>query len=223
MTIIPPEYLNQIVTGDARELAQRIPDESVDLIFTDPIYDRIDDYRWLAETAKRVLKPNAALLCWSNGKWHHTNARWMEDAGLVYRWDFASIHHGGSSPMNGKIISKTNRLMWFDVDGSSEMIGYVPDGHLSKPWGFDHQEHKWTKNPRLTAIAIRGMCVDIGIVFDPFTGGGTVPAVCKMLGRNFIAFEIDPDTAEKDRERVRNTQPPLFVMPPSQDEMEFGS
>lgn len=45
MIDIPPEYLNQIVTGDARELAKRIPDESVDLIFTDPIYDCIDDYR----------------------------------------------------------------------------------------------------------------------------------------------------------------------------------
>lgn len=41
---------NGIYTGDARELAKAIPDESVDLIFTDPVYDRIEDYRWLAET-----------------------------------------------------------------------------------------------------------------------------------------------------------------------------
>jgi hypothetical protein len=40
---------NGIYCGDARELAKAIPDESVDLIFTDPIYDRIDDYRWLRE------------------------------------------------------------------------------------------------------------------------------------------------------------------------------
>jgi hypothetical protein len=30
-----------------------------------------------------------------------------------------------------------------------------------------------------------------------------------MLQRNYIAFEIDPDTAEMARERVLNTQPPL--------------
>lgn len=56
--------LNQIYTGDARELAKAIPDESVDLIFTDPVYDRIDDYQWLAETAARLLKPNSACLVW---------------------------------------------------------------------------------------------------------------------------------------------------------------
>ena len=59
---IPEEYRNKIVTGDARVLAERIPDESIDLIFTDPVYDRIDDYRWLAETAARVLRNNGSLL-----------------------------------------------------------------------------------------------------------------------------------------------------------------
>ena len=46
--MIGPYELDRIITGDARELAKAIPDESVDLIFTDPVYDRIDDYRWLA-------------------------------------------------------------------------------------------------------------------------------------------------------------------------------
>jgi DNA modification methylase len=36
-----------------------------------------------------------------------------------------------------------------------------------------------------------------------------VPAVCKMLGRTFLASEIDPATAERARERLANTQPPL--------------
>jgi len=59
---MPMEYRNQIVTGDARVLAERIPDESIDLIFTDPVYQNIDDYRWLAETAARVLKLDRACL-----------------------------------------------------------------------------------------------------------------------------------------------------------------
>ena len=60
------------------------------------------------------------------------------------------------------------------------------------------------------------------MIFDPFTGGGTVPAVCKMLGRNYLAFEIDPTTADNARLRVQNTQPPLFVLQPEQAEMSFG-
>lgn len=58
-----------IYTGDARELAREIPDESVDLIFTDPVYDRIDDYKWLAETAARVLNATGHLLAWQGQPW----------------------------------------------------------------------------------------------------------------------------------------------------------
>ena len=33
-----------IYTGDARELCEEIPSESIDLIFTDPVYQNMDDY-----------------------------------------------------------------------------------------------------------------------------------------------------------------------------------
>jgi len=38
-----------------------------------------------------------------------------------------------------------------------------------------------------------------------------VPAMCKQLGRRWLAFEIDTDVAESARERIRHTQMPLFV------------
>ena len=40
-----------------------------------------------------------------------------------------------------------------------------------------------------------------------------------MLGRHYVAFEIDPNVAERARERVANTQMPLFVPEPEQMEM----
>jgi adenine-specific DNA methylase len=204
---------NGIYTGDARELAQAIPDESVDLIFTDPVYDRHLDYVWLADLCVRLLSPGGALLVWSNGRWHKTNNDWLTYNGMRYRYEFASVHHAGGSPMNGRIISKTNRLMWFDLGGESALVDYVPDGHLSKPWKGP-KEYKWTKNPRLSLLALRAF--EAVTILDPFTGGGTVPAVCKMLGRRYLAFEIDPDIAELARERVRNTQPPLPLEMPEQ-------
>jgi len=42
-----------------------------------------------------------------------------------------------------------------------------------------------------------------------------------MLNRQYLAFEINPDTAERARERVRNTQPPLFVMQAKQAKLEL--
>lgn len=222
MTHLGSYPLDSIITGDARELAKAIPDESVDLIFTDPVYDRIDDYRWLAETAVRVLKPGGACLAWSNGKWHRTNANWLEAGGLVYRWDFACIAFGGAAPMNGKIIAKTNRVIWMDTSGASEMVGYLPDGYASVT---DHTllgNWSWSKSPKFTMSVLQAFAS--AIVFDPFCGQGTVPAVCKMMGnRRWISFEIDPDTAERARQRVAMTQPPLAFPEPEQIEMELAT
>ena len=78
--------------------------------------------------------------------------------------------------------------------------------------------HKWTKHQGLIGHHI-GVFSGSGIVLDPFTGGGTVPAVCKMLGRKYLAFEIDSTTCDLARERVRMTQPPLFVPEPVQEAM----
>lgn len=218
MTTLGPYELNTIVPGDARELAKAIPDESVDLIFTDPIYDRIDDYRWLAETAARVLRPDGALLCWSNGKWHKQNTDWLEAGGMVYRWTFAVVTMDRSAPLNGRIIAKANRVVWMDISASSKLKDYIPDGYATYS-GASHSpipvnRHKWHKSPRWTVFAIRAFP---GLVFDCFAGSGTVPAVCKMLQRDYLAFEIDPATAEMARERVANTQPPLPIVMPVQE------
>ena len=74
---IPSELLNTITLGDSLELLQRLPDQSVDLILTDPPYFRIvanewdrqwaslDEFRaWvatLAEQFRRILKPHGSL------------------------------------------------------------------------------------------------------------------------------------------------------------------
>ena len=40
------------------------------------------------------------------------------------------------------------------------------------------------------------------LVVDPFCGGGTIPAACKVLGRGWLATEIDRNTALVARKRL---------------------
>jgi DNA modification methylase len=210
---MPEAYQNAIVTGDARELAARIPDESVDLVFTDPVYDRIEDYCWLGRLSRRVLRPGGAVLVWSNGRWHRDNAQWLEMAGLRYRWEFAYVITGGAAPMNGRIIAKTNRLLWLDRAGDSRMVDYLADGYAGVTWSRPGtHNHRWTKSPKFTAQALAAFSQPWDVVLDPFCGGGTVQHVCKLHGREFVGFEIDPETAEIARERVRLTPEPLLVL-----------
>ena len=212
---------NGIYTGDARELAKAIPDESVDLIFTDPVYQNIDDYRWLAKTAARVLRADRACLCFCGIGYLPEAMNALKAGGLSYRWQL--------------ILYYSNRVNRLHVDA-----GY--SGYTTCLW-FQKGEMKRRKGRDLLPCAVfqnltstNGRSNHIWgkpqsfyefwlplfpntIVLDPFTGGGTVPAVCKMLGRRYLAFEIDPDVAETARQRVRQTQPPLFTLQPEQAEL----
>jgi DNA modification methylase len=204
---MPMEYRNQIVTGDARELAKAIPDESIDLVFTDPIYSNIDDYRWLAETAARVLKPDRACLAWYSKPNHSEVKRALESAGLKYVYDLDYV-----------VVAKSYRLVHFHLFCWTTHCMWLNKGHFAPdPWVPDtvistngtNGSHKWNKNPEALMTWLEGFTAIDSVVWDPFLGGGTTIAVCKMLGRNFIASEIDPATAEQARERVAKTQPPL--------------
>jgi len=208
---MPDEYKNAIVTGDARELAKRIPDESIDLIFTDPVYQNIDDYRWLAETAARVLKPDRACLVFC-GTGELAEVMEAVREYLVYRWQIPLYRANQQNYMWAPCgRSKYSPLLWFDVTGDSRPISQVCD---IRKVTFPDQALKdfgWSKPPSFILHYLNAFSSIGSTILDLFCGGGTVSAVCKTLGRNYVAFEIDPATADLARERVANTQPPLFV------------
>ena len=218
--LLGPNDENQgIYTGDARDLAQAIPDESVNLIFTDPVYDRIDDYRWLAETAARVLKPDSACLAWcENGTDYLFIAEMTE-----YLHYVLSLHVFMSGVTVGRhyrgMFIKTSPCLWMEK-GHRNPSRRIWDVSIGVSNSRKHGKHHiWGKDPNTIARWITAFSKDGSLILDPFTGGATVPAVCKMLGRRWLAFEIDPPTAELARKRVRETQPPLFVPQPEQLDM----
>lgn len=209
---------NGIYTGDARVLAQAIPDESVDLVFTDPVYDRIDDYRWLAETAARVLREDRACLSWAATPWLPDILGAMIPP-LEWAWMMNWQRTGPCYP--GKPgICVLCECLWLQK-GASRTYKKIADwAHWASGQGAKNNKHRWSKPEGLIFKWTQAFSLVDFVILDPFTGGGTVPAVCKMLGRQYLAFEIDPATADLARERVRNTQPPLFVPEPEQLAME---
>ncbi len=200
----PPDYRDAIVTGDARLLAERIPDESVDLVFTDPVYDRIDDYRWLAETARRVLRPGRACLVFCGIGYLPETLVALISGGLRYRWYVPHLTLGTSGYCDTG-PSRQMAMLWFE-NGRTRPRQPLYDVVFTnglQDW------HKWRKNVAGIARWTHAFTEPGDTVLDPFCGGGTVPAVCKMLGRHYIAFEIDPEVAQHARRRVAETMEPL--------------
>jgi len=213
---------NGIYTGDARELARWIPDESIDLIFTDPVYDQIEDYRWLAEMAAVALQPDRSCLSWIATPLLSQILRVMEPP-LRYAWMMNLQKYGPCYPGKPGICIIT-QCLWMEK-GNSKTYSKIADWFGGKNTGKlpeMRNQHHWSKPQNVYAKWLTAFAKDEFIIFDPFTGGGTVPAVCKMLGRRYLAFEINPETADLARERVRNTQPPLFVLGHEQLDLELS-
>jgi len=210
-----------IYIGDAKILVKEIPDESIDLILTDPVYQNTDDYRWLAETVVRVLKDNRPCLAFCGIPFLPQTLVAMQNGGLAYRWQIIwyrnnEIRQRGAPP--GK--NMYTPCLLFDK-GKSKRRSFAFDIHsipvisaVDEPARF-----KWLKPRCLIRLLLSNYSRVSDIVLDPFTGSSTVPAVCKMLGRQYLAFEIIPEVAEQGRRRVGATQPVIF--PPRSEQLRI--
>jgi hypothetical protein len=199
---------NGIYWGDAKKHAQYIPDESIDLIFTDPVYWQIDDYRWLAELGARVLKPGGMVIAQIGRSYRFEAEAAMRQSSLRPLPLLAEVYPGASYPLHGyKVFCGWKPYLWFSK--GTRKGGYIFDRVYGN--GSNKKQHKWGDSNKAMLDWIGRLTDEAGVILDPFTGGGTVPAVCKQLGRRYLAFEIDADTVKIARKRVSQTQPPLFV------------
>jgi hypothetical protein len=213
---------NGIYTGDARDLAKGIPDESVDLIFCDPPYglDSLWCYEWVASEARRILRPEGWLLAMCGSMYlnqvMHLLSKWMH-----YFWEF-HVALGGRGAVwfrRGNnaipIVVKSKPLLAFCQKDQWPLPRTSVLGTFGGT-GEDKRYHIWGQDETSARYYIDCFTEQDDIVCDPFCGGGTTPAMARVLGRRYLCFEIDPVVARRARDRVRLTQPPLFVPEPEQ-------
>ena len=112
--VIKNGFACKLFQGDFREESNKIPDCSVDLVFTDPLYYTKDIllYKDLAIIAYRVLKDGGSLVANANHCLIPEITKFMEDAGLNRQWTLAisfqvpfRISTLGKYPLNGNPYS----------------------------------------------------------------------------------------------------------------------
>lgn len=200
---------NGIYTGDARELVKAIPDESIDLIFTDPPYLKkyLYLYKWLGEQ-KRIVKPSGFMMSYCGGYWKPNIMKQFE-IGFDYFWDYTLGMPGDNSLIwPRRTIARAKSILCYRPRGGKGMPRYnVLDLWIGS--AQDKRFHSWQQEESAARYYIESFTSTDDIVFDPFAGSGTTLAMASITGRRYLAFEIDPDVAGIARNRVLNTQPIL--------------
>lgn len=189
--------------GDFREVAKDIPDASVDLIFTDPPYDRktLPLYGDLAKIAAQKLVAGGSMICYL-GQFQIDKVCELVTPHLNLFWTLAVVHTGQHARMTMLgIVVKWKPMLWF-VKGTNrnDHLTFVDDLIVSAQ---EKSHHDWQQSVIEASYYIEKLTPAGGLVFDPFCGGGTTPAACKKLGRKFITCDVDRDALALAKERCQ--------------------
>lgn len=211
--------------GDSVEWLAELPDDSLDIVATDPPYsintksdgggklspwgDLCNSALWYTtwiREARRALRAHGAL--WTCLNWRSQvpftkascDLRWPIESMLVWNKDW--IGPGGTS---GLQPSYELVALWLREQGRVRDRGLADVQTF--PWSSQKPNgHPAEKPVDLMAWLIRAVApreLDRPwIVCDPFTGSGTTGAAALSLGHSFIGCELDEAWAEVAAKRL---------------------
>lgn len=202
--------LNQVIHGDSRELSKSIPENSIDLIFTDPPYPKefLHTYSDLSEIAARVLKPNSICFAYAGNDYLPEVMSRMSEH-LTYRCTVSMLHAERQILFSSRFLAGWKPLLVY-VKGSFREMPII--NGVVWPSKQDKRFHFWGQNISEAIRFIEQNSEPNDIVYDPFVGGGTTPAACMVTGRNYIASEIVQEQAEICQKRLIGQQMPLMIL-----------
>jgi DNA modification methylase len=197
----PEDFINKIIHGDCLELIKLIPDNSVDVVLTDPPYglnkngirgdtDLSIFYNILPE-CYRVLKKDSFFITFFSTKFL---PQLFKNNPFNYFWQVVLYcpEGGVKSPIgytkfmscfvfkkgNPKIVRRNKDIF---VDTPGKMV--EPDeGYI---------DHPTPKPKHFIKEILKMFTKENDLILDPFVGSGSTAVACVQLNRNFIGFEIE--------------------------------
>jgi len=208
---MPPKQTGKIICGDSLKLLPQLPDESADLILTDPPYainyrsnrrvarpkfnhiagDQPGD--WMEEFAReafRILKPDRHLYCFCRFDTYPRFFRAFEDANFKMKRTLIWVKDNhGSGDLRGDYAPKDEWII-FAQKGRRTLRGRRADNILEFPKVHSSQLLHPTQKPvELLRFLIEKSSEPGELVLDPFAGVLTVAEAAMDMKRCFIAIE----------------------------------
>jgi site-specific DNA-methyltransferase (adenine-specific) len=196
------QSVDGLYLGDFREIGDKIPDESVDLIFTDPPYDMraLDLFDGLGAFAARVLRPGGSLVAYV-GHVQLPSCLPALAKHLRYWWTCACVHGGQCSRLDQMgIVAGWKPIVWFVKETRGDKLTFVNDTVTSQR---EKSHHEWQQSEDEARYFINLLTQPDDFVVDPFCGGGTTPVACIKSGRKWASFEIDEANFSNASSRIK--------------------
>lgn len=209
----------ELLQGDCLELMKGIPDESVDMILTDPPYGMNfqSDYRkikykkikgdsnldWLddfVDEIYRVSKNNTAHYVFCS--FHHIDK--FKQA-IERKFKIKNIltwvkNNTSMGDLKGDFASKTEFIIFFHK--GRRLINGKRDSNVLEFKRTQNKLHPTQKPVDMTEYMIGKFSNEGDLILDPFMGSGTTGVACINANRNFIGMELDENYFKIAEERI---------------------
>ena len=213
--------MNKIYNEDCLEGMKRIPDNSINMILTDPPYGMSfrsnyrknkyenikndKDLSWLpvfAEECYRVSKDNSAHYVFCS--FHHIDKfkQAFEKHFKVKNILTWVKNNTSMGDLKGDFAPKTEFILFLHKGRS--LIRGKRDSNVLEYRRTGNKIHPTQKPLDLTEFLITKFSDPGDIVLDPFIGSGTTAIACINTDRNYIGFELDKTYYEISLDRINS-------------------
>jgi len=201
----------KFLLGDAKELIRDVPDGSVDLWLTDPPYglgygeyDDDREFYALEDELWRVAKPNSWLVFYWSTK--SLNRPFLNLRRFGFVWQIIATFQGASS----KSVFGDRKYLPVLVFGKGAPKVKRRDTDFVNCFELPCVVKK-IRNPLFKPTGATMQLLELfskegDLVLDPFAGFGSIPLVCELFNRRWIAFEINPKWYDIGVEFIRKKQ-----------------
>ena len=206
----------KLIQGDCLELMKGIPDNSIDMVVTDPPYrlvgggctnktkkDGIFDRENVSSgkpEVYRVLKPGTHCYIFINGR----NLKGLQEAAekagfqfqnlLAWRKQNKTANRYYMNQLEFTLLLRKGKARTINNRGTSNC--------LDVPNIIGTKNHPTEKPVELMQILVENSSQPGETVLDPFMGTGATGVVCAATGRKFIGIELDQGYFEIAKRRM---------------------
>lgn len=201
----------KLLLGDFRERADEIPDESLDIVFTDPPYAHDALHLWdsLSQIAAKKLKPGGVLISYTGVQFLPSVFNLLGNY-LEYRW-MGTVRHMGRTKLvrDIKFINCSKPIL---IYAKQPVANYwQPFNDLCECGCKEKSLHPWQQSAAEAAYYLKHLAPPDATainMWDPLMGSGSsiIGALLADPRYTCIGCEIDKAAYAKAEERIKTVQ-----------------